>query len=129
MLSMASERAELEAFYRRYIQRCNEHRFGDLGEFVDQDVEVNGAPHGLRAYAEGLASVIEIVPDFHWDVQHLLIDGCWLSAHLTDTGTAPAGRRISIQEFAVYRLAGGRIAEVWGDLEQGRLGMGADSDK
>ena len=34
MLLMNCDRAELEAFYRRYLQRCNEHRFGELGEFV-----------------------------------------------------------------------------------------------
>jgi predicted ester cyclase len=118
---MDGERAELEAFYRRYIQRCNERGFDDLGEFVDRDVEVNGEPHGLQAYGEGLASVIEIVPDFHWDLRHLLIDGCWLSAHLTDTGTAAGNRPLTIQEFAVYRLAAGRIVEVWGDLDRSRL--------
>ncbi len=91
---MDGQRAQLEAVYRRYIQRCNERGFDDLGEFVDPDVEVNGKPHGLQAYAEGLASVIELVPDFHWDLRHLLIDGWWLSAHLTDTGTAATARPV-----------------------------------
>ena|ERR1700760_1603131 len=118
---MDGERAELEAFYRRYIRRCNERGFDDLGEFVDRDVVVNGEPHGLQAYGEGLASVIELVPDFHWELRHLLIDGCWLSAHLTDTGITADGRPVHLQEFAVYRLAGGRIAEVWGDLDRSRL--------
>jgi predicted ester cyclase len=36
---------------------------------------------------------------------------------------AQALRSISIQEFAVYRVAGGRIIEVWGDLDRIRLGM------
>jgi hypothetical protein len=49
------ERGELEEFYRRYLLRCNEHRFEELGEFVDEDVEVNGAPHDVRRYAAGLA--------------------------------------------------------------------------
>ena len=44
---VACERTELAAFYRRYIGRCNEHRFDGLGEFVDQHVEVNGGVHGL----------------------------------------------------------------------------------
>ena len=55
----------------------------------------------LQAYAEGLASVIQLVPDFHWDLSHLLIDGCWLSAHLTDTGTTAGHRPVRLQEFAV----------------------------
>jgi predicted ester cyclase len=51
----------------------------------------------------------------------LLIDGPWLSAHFLDTGThrgtflgiAATGRSVSISEFSIYRLAAGRIAEVW----------------
>jgi predicted ester cyclase len=106
---MATERAELEAFYRRYLQRCNEHRFDELDEFVDEHVEVNGVVQGLRGYAEGLGAVVEAVPDYHWDLRRLLVDRSWLSAHLIDTGTTSAGRPISIQEFAMYRVADGRI--------------------
>jgi predicted ester cyclase len=118
---MAPERAELEVFYRRYLQRCNEHRFAELGEFVDDDVEVNGAGHGLLRYVEGLSAVVEDFPDFHWDLLHLLVDGHWLSAHLVDTGTTPAGKPVSVHEFAVYRIASDRIVEVWGDLDHRRL--------
>lgn len=116
---MAGERE----FYRRYLQRCNEHRFGELDEFVAEDVEINGVPRGLRAYGEGLGSVVEAFPDFHWDLRHLLVDGPWLGAHLVDTGTTPAGRAVEVQEFAVYRMAGDRIVAVWGDLERSRLGL------
>jgi len=49
------------------------------------------------------------------------VDGSWLSAHLVDTGTTPAGRSVSTQEFALYHVAGGRIVEVWGDLDRTRL--------
>jgi predicted ester cyclase len=115
------ERGEMEKFYRRYLLRCNEHRFEELGEFVDESVEVNGAPHDVRRYAAGLRSVVEQYPDFHWDLQHLLIDGGWLSAHLIDTYTTADGRATRLQEFAVYHVTAGRIDEVWGDLGQDRL--------
>jgi predicted ester cyclase len=121
MLPMDPDRAELEAFYRRYLQRCNDHRFDELGEFVDEDVEVNGAGQGLRAYSAGLAAFVDAVPDFRWDLRHLLVDGCWLSAHLVDTGTTAAGRAVSVQEFAIYRVAAGRIVEAWGDLDRARF--------
>ncbi len=118
---METDRGRLEGFYWRYLQRCNEHRFHDLGEFVAETVEVNGAAHGLQNYADGLAGVIEAFPDFHWDLQHLLIDGSWLSAHLIDTGTRADGRPFALQEFAIYRLEAGRIAAVWGDLDRDRF--------
>jgi predicted ester cyclase len=104
--------------YRRYLQRCNEHRFDELGEVVAGQVEVNGERLGRHDYAEGLAGVVEMFPDYHWDLRHLLVEGGWLSAHLMDTATTPAGHRVSIREFALYRVAGDRIVEVWGDLER-----------
>jgi hypothetical protein len=66
-------------------------------------------PGGSR----GLGGVVEALPDYHRDLRHLLVDGCWFSAHLVDTGTTPTSRSISIQEFAMYRVAAGRIVEVW----------------
>src|SRR5204863_10105418 len=91
MLLVNCDRAELDAFYRRYLQRCNEHRFGELGEFVGENVEVNGEGLSLRPYAEGLDAVIALVPDYHWDVRHLLVDDCWLSAHWVGAGTSAPG--------------------------------------
>jgi aspartyl-tRNA synthetase len=115
--------------YRAYLQRCNEHRFDELGEFVAQDVAVNGSVQGLDAYAQGLKAVIDAFPDYHWDLRHLLLDGDWLSAHLIDTGThrgtflgLPAtGRAITTQEFAVYRFDTGLIVEVWVAADNLRL--------
>ena len=66
---MATERAEVEAIYNRYLQRCNEHRFDELDEFVDEHVEVNGVVQGLHGYAEGLGAVVEAGPDYHWDLR------------------------------------------------------------
>ncbi len=119
---MTSQPAEGSAFYRRYLTRCNEHRFDDLGEFVADDV--NGPAEGLDRYIAGLHAVTAAFPDYHWDLQRLLVDGQWLAARLTGTGThtgtfrgiPAAGRRIRTQELVIYRLAQGKIAEVWGDL-------------
>ncbi|MFL6120253.1 ester cyclase [Actinophytocola sp.] len=118
------EHAELRDFYRRYIERCNSHRFEELGEFVAEGVRVNDADQGLGRYIAGLAAVVEAFPDYHWDLRHLLVDGDWLSARLTGTGThagtflgvAATGRVISTTELAMYRVDGGRIVESWGDL-------------
>lgn len=116
-----------EARYLRYLACCNERRFGDLREFVRPDVRVNGAEVGVQAYGDGLAGVVELFPDFRWRLERLLVDGGWMSARLTDTGTARDGRRIRIQEFALYRLDGDRIAEAWGDLDRWRLEAAPDT--
>lgn len=111
----------LESWYRGYVERCNEHRLGELGEFVAADVQVNGSVQGLRSYVDGLEAVIRAFPDYHWELQHLFVDGSWLSAHFRDTGThrgtflgvPPTGRFVSTQEFAVYRVDAGKIVDVW----------------
>ena len=96
-----SDEQDLETIYRRYNQLCNAHRFERLGEFV--------APE--------------------WDLRHLFVSGAWVSAHFLDTGThrgtflgVPAtGRKVSTQEFAIYRFEAGRIAEVWVTADNLRL--------
>lgn len=118
------DRAERIEFYRRYIERCNQHRFDELGEFVADDVRGGDGKKGLDSYIAGCRAVVDAFPDYYWDLQHVLVDGDWLAARLVDTGThsgsfrgVPAsGRVIEVQELAVYRLENGRIAESWGDL-------------
>jgi predicted ester cyclase len=121
--------SELAGFYRRYNSCCNEHRIADLGEFVARDVEINGADGGLDAYADVLAVVVRAFPDYRWELRHLLVDAPWVAAHVSDTGThretflgvQATGRVVRVQEFALYRIDAGRIAEVWGTDFHGDL--------
>ena len=111
-------------FYRRYIERCNERRWEELGAFVAENVQVNGAVEGLESYVAGLRAVIQAFPDFRWEIQELVVDGDVLAARLTNVGThhgtfldVPAtGRRISTTELAMYHVDGGKISACWGDL-------------
>jgi steroid delta-isomerase-like uncharacterized protein len=110
-----------KALYRRYNALCNAHDFDSLGEFVAEDVVVNGEPQGLAGYREGLAAVATAFPDYQWRLEHLLAEGDWLAAHFADSGThcgtflglPPTGKAVVTQEFAFYRLESGKIVEVW----------------
>jgi len=114
-------RQEVESFYRRYNRCCNAHEFDQLGEFVAESVEVNGQVQSLDQYISNLKAVVRAFPDYRWELRHLLIEDCWISAHFHDTGThraiylgVPAtGRSVSTQEFALYRLRNDKIVEVW----------------
>jgi predicted ester cyclase len=108
------DREALEDFYRRYIARCNAYRFDELGEFVQPDVRINDAPAGLDQYAAGLRAMVEPFAEWQWQVRELLVDGDRLAARYNDTGVLRDGRSITTQEFVVYHLDGGKIAEVWG---------------
>ncbi|ADB35370.1 protein of unknown function DUF1486 [Kribbella flavida DSM 17836] len=121
--------AELAALYRAYNARCNAHQFDRLGEYVAEDVEVNGERQGLAAYSAGLSDVVRAFPDYRWDLQHLVVNGPWIAAHFRDTGThqgsflgvAPTGRAVTTQEFAFYRIEQAKIVEVWVTADNLRL--------
>ncbi len=112
---------EPDELYRRYLKRCNQHRFGELSEFVADEVQLNGETIAVETYGKRLHAVVEAFPDYSWQLHHLAVDPPWLAAHLLDRGThhgpfhgVPAtGRTVTTQEFAFYRIAAGKISEVW----------------
>lgn len=112
------------AVYERYLSCCNEHRLEDLGEFVSEEVSGSGPVDGSAAYVDGVAAVISAFPDYHWDLQQLVVEGDTICARLTGRGThtgsfgdiAPTGATITVQELVVYRFAAGKIVRCWGDL-------------
>jgi predicted ester cyclase len=120
-LSADPDPAELKAWYHRYNELCNAHRFDELDAFVAPDVVVNGEQQGFDGYVAGLRAVVDAFPDYRWDLRHLVVEPPWISAHFVDTGThrgpfrgvAPTGRSVTTQEFAMYRLEDGLFTEVW----------------
>ena len=121
---MGVERADVVALYERYLARCNEHRFDQLGEFVSEQVSGSGPVDGLAAYIEGVKAVCTAFPDYHWELQELVVEEDPIAARLIGQGThtgpfsgiAPTGRKVSIQELVMYRIANGKIVHCWGDL-------------
>jgi predicted ester cyclase len=121
---MGLERADLAALYQRYLTRCNEHRFDQLGEFVSEQVGGSGAVDGLAGYINRLKDVGTAFPDYRWELQDLLVEENTIAARLIGGGThsgafggiAATGRRIRTQELVIYRFADGKIVQCWGDL-------------
>ena len=121
---MGVERADVVALYERYLARCNEHRFEQLGEFVSEQVSGSGPVDGLAAYIDGVKAVCTAFPDYHWELQELVVEEDMIAARLIGQGThtgsfsgiAPTGRKVSTQELVMYRIADGKIVQCWGDL-------------
>jgi predicted ester cyclase len=121
---MGVERADVVAVYERYLARCNEHRFDDLGEFVSEQVSGSGPVDGLAGYIDGVKAVCTAFPDYHWELQQLVVEEDRIAARLIGQGThtgafsgiAPTGRKVTTQELVIYRIADGKIVQCWGDL-------------
>src|SRR5215203_5309363 len=121
---MGFDRADVIAVYEGYLSCCNEHRFEELGEFVSERVSGSGPVDGLAGYIDGVRAVCTAFPDYHWELQELVVEEDTIAARLIGQGThtgpfggiAPTGRRISTQELVIYRIAEGKIVQCWGDL-------------
>ncbi|WP_432521065.1 ester cyclase [Kineococcus sp. SYSU DK006] len=121
---MELERAGVIALYERYLACCNEHRVDELGDLVSEQVSGSGPVDGLAAYIDGVRAVCVAFPDYQWELQHLVVEADTIAARLVGRGThtapfsgiAPTGRRISVQELVMYRVADGKIVRCWGDL-------------
>jgi predicted ester cyclase len=114
-------------WYRDYLGLCNEHRFDELGRrFVGDGVVVNGEAVGVGGYVRNLRSMVAPFADFRWELLRLLAGGDRLAVVLRVTGTHTApyrdisatGRVVRTHEVAQYRVAHGRIVEVWGAADE-----------
>ena len=119
--------ADLEARYRRYLDRLNAHRPDDLGEFVCDELTYNGRPMTRRDYQNLLVGDLAAIPDLFFHVDRLVVAGdlvaCRLHFHCTPRGEflglrANGDRTISFVEHVFYRFHGGKIGEVWSLIDR-----------
>src|SRR3954464_667099 len=98
----------------------------DLAEH--QDFGPNHAP-GVEGVRAVIASLRRAFPDFHLQIEDLVVSGDTAWARMTATGThegpfmghPPTGRRMRADVFDVIRVADGRMVEHWGVAD--RLGV------
>jgi predicted ester cyclase len=110
----------LREFYERYIEALNAHEFDRMDEFVHESVVLHSEPSTRAAVVAQLTSITAAVPDFHWEVQEVAVDGESLAARLKNTGTparewlgaAPSGKPVEIVEYAIYRIRDGKFVHM-----------------
>jgi len=119
-----------KALVRRFIEDF--WAGGDLarvGEFLPDDyTEHNllpGQGPGLEGYRRRFVALRAGLPDVTITVDDLFGEGDRVVARVTIRGThrgplfgvAPTGRRIELSAINVYRVAGGKVAERWGQQD------------
>ena len=110
--------AELRDFYLEYVALANQREFDRMAEFAHEEVLLNGTPVKMADMVAEFHRHVDAVPDFHWQVEDLVVEGNRLAARLTDTGTpvtewnglTPTGASVSFTEIAFYEVRDGRFA-------------------
>ncbi|GHH32783.1 ester cyclase [Lentzea cavernae] len=111
---------DLREWYLRYISALDAHEIDRMDEFVADEVLLNGEPGSRDAVTADMRSIIDAVPDFHWEVQELLVDRDRIAARVKNTGTpveewlgVPAtGASFEVIEYAIYEVRDGRFVQM-----------------
>jgi predicted ester cyclase len=109
--------ANLRAFYGRYIAALNARNFEVMDQFIHDAVTLNGKPATRGDIVAVQRGDIAAVPDLHWVLVNLIIDGDRLGAQLVNTGTPiqefvgvqPSGQAFEVVEYAVYQVRDSRF--------------------
>lgn len=122
--------------YKKYIDAVyNAHDPEAVDKFFTSDVIVHGLAPGVEdatgtAYLKDLAkNLIAAFPDVKLSVDEVVREGDKLAARVTLEGThkgefagiKPTGRKVKVANFAVYRVRGDKIAEVWSLVDLAQL--------
>jgi predicted ester cyclase len=107
----------LREFYDRYIAALNARNFEIMKEFIHDEVTLNGAPVRRDDILAVQRDEVASVPDLHWVLTNLIIDGDRIGAQLINTGTPakkfvgvePTGASFEVVEYAVYQVVDGRF--------------------
>jgi steroid delta-isomerase-like uncharacterized protein len=116
-----TQRDEYRSLYLSYLKYCNEHDFDRMASFYTPTIKVNDVPMDPSAVTAQFAPLISAFPDWHWDMQHIVVDDDNIVVHFTVTGThrgafqgvEATGRRVTVSEFTLYHIEDGKFAEVW----------------
>jgi predicted ester cyclase len=116
-----TERDQRKSFYMSYLEVCNAHDFDRMASFFTPNITVNDVPMDPASVAAQFVPIVSAFPDFRWEMRNLVVDGGYIAAHFTVTGThrgnfngiEATGRRVSISELTLYHLAGDKFDAVW----------------
>jgi steroid delta-isomerase-like uncharacterized protein len=119
---------ENKELVRRYQQAHNENDLDALNEIVVADLITHSLMPGVPAGLEGGKMVHQMAaaafPDFHATIEDLIAEDDKVVARMTFRGThtggsfmgiPPSGRQFAFSATAIFRIAGGKIAEHWGE--------------
>jgi len=115
--------------YEAYIACLNDRDLNQLGRYVAETVVHNGVALGLSGYRDMLVGNYRDIPDLHFHIDLLLVEGASVASRLrfdchpegTFLGVAVDGGRVVFHEHVFYRFAGGKIEEVWSVIDKAAL--------
>jgi len=115
-----------KALVRRYYEHLwNRWDLTLTDELLSPNLKFRGSlgldADGIRAFRRYARTVWLAFPDFHNQIEEIIADGDRVAVRLTYSGThrgellgfAPTSRRVEYAGIALFRIAGGKIVDVY----------------
>ena len=117
---------ENKTIVRKYREAHNQNNLAALYSRVAQDIvshaALPGLPPGLQGGKLAHQAFLAPFPDLQTTTEDLIAEGDRVVERYTARGThkgefmgaPPTGKKFAIETLVIYRLAGGKIVEMWG---------------
>ncbi len=121
---------ENKAIFRSIMDVVNSGNLGKADEVFDANyVEHSAAPDqapGVEGFKQLISMFRSAFPDLNSTVEDLIAEGDKVVGRVTASGThkgelmgiAPSGNQVTISEIHIIRIAGGKVVEHWGIVDQ-----------
>ena len=119
---------------RRYTALMNQHNldaaFANLSpDFQTHNIPPTGMPGGIEATKQFFTMLFTAFSDFEATLEDIIAEGDRVVIRMTGRGThtgefmgvQPTGKQVAWRFITIYRIADGKLAEVWSEADQ--LGM------
>ena len=122
-----------KATMRRFQEAMNSGDLEAMSQVIDEVVEpevlfhapVPNGETGARALKRVMVLLHQAFPDLRVEIADVIAEGDRVVARNMVTGThlgaymslAPTGRSVRYEEIFICRMAGGRVAEIWGVVD------------
>ncbi len=123
-MSTEENKALVRRFYEEVVSKKN---LATIDDFIDPNQVDHFAPPGTPRGIEGARQLIGMLltafPDLQSTVEDMIAEGDKVAARLTVRGThqgefmsiPPTSKHVAITAIDIFRIAGGKIVERWGE--------------
>jgi len=111
---------ELKRWYMEYVAALDGRQLDKMDKFIADEVTLNGYPGARSDVVADMRSILDAVPNMHWEVKELLFDRDRIAVRAVNTGTPekewlgipPTGKSFEVIEYAIYKVRDGRFVEM-----------------
>src|SRR5918912_2922034 len=131
-MSVEHNKAVVERFFEEVFNDKKVELLDELvaSDVIDHNKIIFAQPQGPRGVAEGIRMLLVAFPDLSATVERLVGEEDYVVAKVRMAGTntgayprvsEPTGRHTEWESMVLFRIEGGKIAELWGTSD--RMGM------